>query len=333
MVHTSFQDRNNGSDQDSDMIYVTNARPIVSHAKWCQENYPTIVNNIPKEKNNYQSALADFAVIDNRLAKAQSAIGESSNLAQIALSYTYNFDDKKYSDAVCILSVLAQVAIDSAKRSFEVNVPREIRRLKRELNVCDSNGNGNLYPEFWTTVQPQFNSIRIIHNNDGTSEQISLINKDLQCPMNEVNNFKLGRSKYTHTIPNSEFFVKYEMKESRRKCKRVEKFIEQYALNIMQTNTAQDSENDDYLVLRDDFDEMIEDIKKIHISNNYLGLMSYLIDRALFITHPIPSYKSNLSKNRSLLFKTLYTISPQQFLQCFAKKAYTDTCQDSLKQQ
>lgn len=48
-----------------------------------------------------------YAVIDNSLAEAQLAIGESSNLAQICLTYTYNFDDPKYNDYVCILSVLA----------------------------------------------------------------------------------------------------------------------------------------------------------------------------------------------------------------------------------
>jgi len=51
--------------------------------------------------------MQSFSDMDNNLAQAQRAIGESSNLAQIALTYTYNFSDKKYSDYVCILSVLA----------------------------------------------------------------------------------------------------------------------------------------------------------------------------------------------------------------------------------
>jgi hypothetical protein len=48
--------------------------------------------------------------MDNNLAKAQLAIGSSSNLAQICLTYMYNFDDQIYEDYLCILSVLAQVA-------------------------------------------------------------------------------------------------------------------------------------------------------------------------------------------------------------------------------
>lgn len=107
MIHTDFQDRNNGSDMDSDSIYTTNQDDVVCHAKYCYAEYPTIVNNIPKDKNHYTNRLEDFADIDNKLAKSQTAIGESSNLAQIALTYTYNSDSPVYQDAVCILSVLA----------------------------------------------------------------------------------------------------------------------------------------------------------------------------------------------------------------------------------
>jgi hypothetical protein len=107
MQHTDFQSRNNGSDQDSDSLYVTNQKEIAEYAKYCYKEYPTIENNIPKDKNQYNNTLDDFALLDNKLAHSQLGIGESSNLAQIALSYSHNFKDKKYLDAVCILSVLA----------------------------------------------------------------------------------------------------------------------------------------------------------------------------------------------------------------------------------
>lgn len=97
----------NGSDQDSDTIYVTNQPQIVAHAKYCYENYPTIVNNIPKDANHYDNTPEDFALIDNNLANSQLLIGSSSNLAALSLTYSYNFKDQKFQDYVCILSVLA----------------------------------------------------------------------------------------------------------------------------------------------------------------------------------------------------------------------------------
>lgn len=107
MQHTDAQDRLNGSDQDSDQIFTTNQPNIAAYAIWCYFNHPTIVNNIPKEKNHYDLSMYNHAVIDNNLAKAQMAIGESSNLAQLALTYGYSFTDKDYDNYVCILSVVA----------------------------------------------------------------------------------------------------------------------------------------------------------------------------------------------------------------------------------
>ena len=69
----------------------------------------------------------DFAKLDSRLADSQRDIGESSNLAQIAQTYACNFSDPKYVDYVCILSVLAQVAIDNAKRNFDIQLTDEIQ--------------------------------------------------------------------------------------------------------------------------------------------------------------------------------------------------------------
>lgn len=106
-IKSDFEDRNNGSDFDSDSQYVTNQLQIVDCARRYLLEYPTIVNNIPKEKNHYPNSLEAFAAVDNKLGSAQMAIGESSNLAQLCLTYSFNFEDKKYLDNVCILACLA----------------------------------------------------------------------------------------------------------------------------------------------------------------------------------------------------------------------------------
>ena len=135
VLHTPVQDRMNGCDFDSDSGYVTNQEDIVECAKRAYLNYPTIVNNISKDKNHYNNDLLTFAKIDNGLAHAQSAIGLSSNLAQFAQTYMYNFNDNKYKDYVCILSVLAQCAIDNAKRTFDINIVDEIERIKQDMDA------------------------------------------------------------------------------------------------------------------------------------------------------------------------------------------------------
>ncbi len=65
------------------------------------------MNIIPKEKNRYDNKLKDFAVVDDKLAASAMAIGESSNLSQLAQTYSYSFNDNKYVVYADILAVLA----------------------------------------------------------------------------------------------------------------------------------------------------------------------------------------------------------------------------------
>lgn len=107
-IHTDLEDRNNGSDMDSDSLYVTDLPAIVEHAKYCYKYYPTIVNNIPKDTNHYGSDLKTFARVDNKFSGSRRTIGESSNLSQLCLSYTYAYPTiTKYQDYCAILAVLA----------------------------------------------------------------------------------------------------------------------------------------------------------------------------------------------------------------------------------
>lgn len=309
MINTDFQDRNNGSDMDSDSIYTTNQKDIVQYAKMCYNKYPTIVNNIPKESKSYENTLINYSNIDNNLAAAQMAIGEASNLAQIALTYSYNFDDNKYIDYVCILSVLAQVAIDNAKRRFDVDLAQEIKRIKKDMNLQEYK-----YPKFWASVKRDFNKKNI--------------NYDLNCPMNYLSNLKIPEFKpKDSTLKMSHFFVKYEVEENRRRCKKVEELIQKHSIDLFNYNTKNDSDDeyDEYLLLQDGFDDLILDIKNIYISNNYVGLFSWLINRAFCITHGAKrNYSVNqsvLENNKALLIKTLYDVNPNNLLKVFSKNA------------
>lgn len=316
MIHTDFQDRNNGSDQDSDSIFVTNAPSIVSHSKYCYLNYPTVVNNIPKEKNHYNLSMDTFAFIDNMLAASQLSIGESSNLAQVCLSYTYSFLDKKYEDFACILAVIAQASIDSAKRAYDIDIPEEIKRIKIEMNVDE-----NKYPIFWSLIRKGFNKKRI--------------NSELKCPMNYLYDVKIGKSRSPlSTLPMDVFFKQFERPTALVTSKKVEALIEKYSLNLYYSHQKfiadQDSEGarDNNLLLRNDFEELIEDIRKTYVSKNYKGLMSWLINRAFIITSGAKRKKnyiqSTINNNRAILIRVLYEVNPKLLLECFSKNIEKD---------
>lgn len=300
--HTDLQCRANGADFDSDMIFTTNQLDIAQYAKHCYINNPTVVNNVPKEKNHYDYSMYNHAIIDNNLAKSQMAIGESSNIAQLALSYSYTFTDKNYLEYADILAVLAQICIDNSKKRYDIDLNSEIRRIKSELDV-KTNG----YPRFWLYV------------NYATPKE--KINHSLQCPMNVLFDYKPPKIRSAEsTLPMCYFYNYYPLKDDRRKSKKVEALIEDFGLKLYQ-NAIDDVDDD--LILRDDFDKMIESIKQVYISKEYLGLFSWLIDRAFHmrtnVNGGIKKQRSRTEKNKALLLKTLYTINPTNLLKIFQK--------------
>jgi len=316
VLHTDMQDRANGCDFDSDSGFVTNHSGIVAHAKYCYEKFPTIVNNIPKEKNIYDSTLKDFAVADNSLAAAQLAIGESSNLAQLILSYSYNFDDRKYQDYVSILSVLAQCAIDNAKRKFDVDLTEEIKRIKADANIKE-----NKYPEFWKIIKPSFRPV-ITRVKNGERIKEYKVNRSLSCPMNYLS--KVNIAEYHSelpTLPVSDFFVKYQM-DDRKKSKKIEKMIQEYAIDFSNFMISEDSDIQDLFLLRKDFDSLVKDIQGMVMPSKYVGLMSWLVNRA-FICSPQTTNNHRLDtlldKNKARLMKVLYTVNPEALLKVFSK--------------
>lgn len=154
------------------------------------------------------------------------------------------------------------------------------------------------------------------------------VNPNILCPMNSAFKVKTKRKVYdSPAIPISEFFNPQPNKECMRKSKAVEKLIEKYNISLMSYRIDYYNsvyiEDDEWGVLRSDYDDLIKDIKKITLSKKYIGLMSWLINRAFIVT---PKMKSNrnsintkLSKNRSILLKILYDLDSKTFLKCFKK--------------
>lgn len=304
MIGTVFQEKNNGSDQDSDGIYVTNQPSIVAHAKYCFNELPTAVNNIPKEKNIYDNNLKNYAIIDNKLAASQRNIGESSNTAQLCLTYGHTFGDEKYRDYAAIMAIVAQAEIDSSKRKFNIDGSEEIKLVK---NLMDIKTNG--YPIWWKNIRRDLNP--------------DLINKSLKCPMNEVNRLNIDKATSTDVIPISDLFINYENNETYKVSKAVEGLIEKYINEFYSIKSITDRENkEEYnYLLHSSYDDLIEDIRKITLPDKYIGLMSWLINRAFMMTVDIRKnkdiIKSQLNKNRATLLNVLYKLNPKMLLKCF----------------
>ena len=59
--------------------------------------------------------------------------------------------------------------------------------------------------------------------------------------------------------------------KDRKTCRKVEELIENYGLNYLDNSNYDD---EDYLLARNDFEELIEEIRTIYISKNFWIIIS-----------------------------------------------------------
>ena len=112
-----------------------------------------------------------------------------------------------------------------------------------------------------------------------------------------------------------------------KKSKNIENIIEKFGLEInkYQADKIKGKEKDesDYLLLRSDYEDLLDEIRKITKSKKYIGLMSWLINRCFMMTPNMISNRdriqTKLNKNRPLLLKILYDLNPTLLLKCFKK--------------
>lgn len=181
----------------------------------------------------------------------------------------------------------------------------EIKLIKE---IIDIKKNG--YPAFWRDIRRDCNK--------------NLINYNLKCPMNAVHSLTVGKSNYKNdTIPISKYFINHPNDETQKRSKAIEGLIEKYSIKLYNFQQDKKKNDEDYLLLRSDYEDMIEDIRRISLPDKYIGLMSWLINRCFMITPNIISNRgkiqSRLSKNRPLLLKILYDLNPDLLLKCFKK--------------
>lgn len=170
-IKTDTQARLSGHDCDSDFVYVTNQHDLADLARKAYTEYPTIINGVDENgANNYHFSLEDYAEMDNQISDAQESIGTSTDTAQLALSYYYDggMENKELEDCFIILSVIGQISIDLAKKCFDIDVVKEINRI-RNLPCMRRNE----IPQFFASNKKSRN------NKDFEGKEVVSMN----CPM------------------------------------------------------------------------------------------------------------------------------------------------------
>lgn len=128
----------NGSDQDSDTAFIGNSPVILEKVRQVQD-YLIPINSVLQKSHTYEFTSEKMAKVDNKLCN--DLIGKICNLARDLHSlywhlYNTGTEDNKQKylpmiyDDVCMLEVLSNIAIDSAKRQYKCNIEQEIAKMK-----------------------------------------------------------------------------------------------------------------------------------------------------------------------------------------------------------
>lgn len=327
-INSDIQDRSNGMDEDSDFFFVTNQDTMVKYANICYKEYPTIVNQLKESNITYKNTKISYAEMDNKFAKSRMSIGESSNLAQLAMTYYWtNTDDKNLYDNFVILSVLAQVAIDSCKREYEVDPILEIERIK-EMNCmkltkeviidgevkkikCD-------LPKFmkytkeikYTKNGKEVPYEEVKEKKDKIDKRI---NDELDCPMNWLQDVldKIQMSDNSNCTPTEDFFIKMNGRGHDRQMSKIRKIIEEYDIYVkmnVKYNTDVAYEN----IIKKTNDVLFQ-LRKLKIGN--IITINRLIETSLGIDKNLGGKpKINTTKCTTRILNMLYKMNSDRFL-------------------
>lgn len=319
-IHTDIQSRLNGQDLDTDGVYATNQADIVELALKSYKEYPTIVNDIPLSgTNKYEKNAKGYAEMDNTIAASQNYTGRSSDIAQLALSYYADFyyekgeKNERLRDIFVICSVLAQVSIDSAKRTFDVKIDKELRKLQRK---CKD------FPETYRNVivQSELTELKAIYPKffydnkyDKKKDKCKIRSEEsafFNCPMDmiqtiideEVIDTRVQKQYQLQTYYLSRVMIdKPDGICDSKQYRRVKKLVEDYTANVKKINR----EDEDYV------DKVTEEYEK------YLERFGKWRLKPITMWSLIVYALSKECKSKSRLLTLLYDYDNKMFLNCF----------------
>lgn len=332
-IKSDIQDRANGMDEDSDFFFVTNQKTMVENAEKCYRDYPTIVNNLKESNITYENTKISYAEMDNKFAKSRLSIGESSNLAQLAMTYYWtNRNNTVLYDNFIILSVLAQVAIDSCKREYEVDPMVEIERIKSMecMNITreEVRSNGKIKKVKYDLPKFMKYTKEIKYSKNGKEipyEEVKekkdkinkRINESLICPMNWLEDVLDGIKSIDNSIstPTENYFVKMNGLGNNRQMSKIRNIVEEYDSFIKYNILNSENEESCYANMTEKTKDVIENLKKIRIGN--MVTINRLIETSLGI-EKINNNKNTRNHNdfkyTRMILNILYRMDKSKFL-------------------
>lgn len=130
-----LQDTLAGSDFDGDTVLLIDNPDLLKIANRMHESgkYRIYINDIDSSKKKYKLCPADMVKIDAILGESQKTIGQDIDWGAFAQSLYWATGDSKYYEYIQITSALSNIAIDNAKKLYDIDLMDEINKIKKQL--------------------------------------------------------------------------------------------------------------------------------------------------------------------------------------------------------
>lgn len=278
-INFAIQDILSGCDYDSDTVLLFDDKKLLELGKKCFGNYHVCFNDVDGQKKKYKLNKHDMYEIDNQLSTSQRNIGKVVNLGQFSMSVYWdllnNGDHGEHVNEllkkVDVMTILSGIAIDMAKKFYEINIDKEISNVLKNEELKKRKKK----PNFWKYVS-----------------QSKTINKRIEhydCPMDflieGLNDIDQAERK--DNIHFDEFIQRPNEKEiDKRQLSKVIEIINK-ADDLIKNEMATYSEHDEKMVVVEDIiNELNNKIKKIKLNSDTLYSIiktSYDIDSKILM--------------------------------------------------
>ncbi len=336
----NIMNRLNGCDWDSDQIVLFDNNDLKRLVMESYNKYRVCVNDIDSDNTPYKLTPEDCANIDSKLSGSTVQIGFVTNVGQQVLSLISDklkggmkFEDEiiqKLIKKADVLTVLAGISIDSAKRQYAVKPNEQINHIIKELELNEidvENASKEVKeyidkelkededkvfrgkPNFWKFVQDD----RHIKNQKD-EEKKPLMITHYNCPMDYLYDIKFARANSKDPIKLEELLIlKDKRKGNRKQQKQLDELATESQNAISSTLMSGGDEDEVNVDLEDITEKFNEKFSKFKVNENTL----YAI--LLQISEETEGDKKGKDKNNNCmrLMNHLYKSQKKVFLEAF----------------
>lgn len=305
-----------GADFDSDSCLMVSNDDLLRLGKACQK-YPVDINDVECEKKPYKLNTIDMCKIDNTLSESQKFIGKTVNTGQFALSCYWDQlanrvsedDLKGLMKKISIATVLSGIAIDLAKKLYDIDPMKEIRNIEsyakqyiRRVEHTYINKKGKVkktllqkLPQFWVVINKSETIGERVTSYDCPMDYLFEVMGNLDSATPRMN-LEFTNLLVTKNLKKGDYGQELKMKTA------VEKVCSDIR-GIYASSKTEEEKNE----------IVVEKIKYCNAKIGKLNVKSATMYSIL--KHMI----NNKCKNATKLMNTLYTTQPDVFLEAFKR--------------